>query len=143
MKAEIKSKRVRAIIDELKDQYMETDANCRPWIIGFSGGKDSSLFYMCAPDLLRYMKNDVDTDISYLFNNCGLDIKYPDGITSPTEGSQLMDKGITGRIPPYLLYNLSKIKTVSHMFTYCRRLSRCRPGFCTLPALRYSAEVRR
>lgn len=43
MKAEIKSKRVRAIIDELKDQYMETDANCRPWIIGFSGGKDSTV----------------------------------------------------------------------------------------------------
>ena len=43
MKAEIKSKRVRAIIEELKDQYMEADKNCRPWIIGFSGGKDSTV----------------------------------------------------------------------------------------------------
>lgn len=43
MKAEIKSRRVRAIIDELKDQYMEADTNCRPWIIGFSGGKDSTV----------------------------------------------------------------------------------------------------
>lgn len=86
-------------------------------------GKDSGLFYMCAPDLLRYMRDDVDTDVSYLFNNCGLDIQYPNGITTQTEGSQLMSKGITGRIPPHLLYNLSKIKTVSHMFTYCRRLS--------------------
>ena len=35
---EIKSKTVRAVIEELKDQYMEADKNCRPWIIGFSGG---------------------------------------------------------------------------------------------------------
>lgn len=46
MKAEIKSKRIRAIIDELKDQYMEADTNCRPWIIGFSGGKDSTVLLM-------------------------------------------------------------------------------------------------
>lgn len=46
MKAEIKSKRVRSIIDELKDQYMEKDINCRPWIIGFSGGKDSTVLLM-------------------------------------------------------------------------------------------------
>lgn len=46
MKAEIKSKRVRTIIEELKDQYLEADANCRPWIIGFSGGKDSTVLLM-------------------------------------------------------------------------------------------------
>ena len=46
MKIEIKSKRVRAVIDELKDQYMEADANCRPWSIGFSGGKDSTVLLM-------------------------------------------------------------------------------------------------
>lgn len=40
---EIKSKRVRAIIDELKDQYLEKDRYTRPWIIGFSGGKDSTV----------------------------------------------------------------------------------------------------
>ncbi len=43
---EIKSKRVRSVIDELKDQYMEADRNCRPWIIGFSGGKDSTTLLM-------------------------------------------------------------------------------------------------
>lgn len=46
MKAEIKSRRVREIIEELKDQYMEADKNCRPWIIGFSGGKDSTVLLM-------------------------------------------------------------------------------------------------
>lgn len=39
----IKSKRIRAIIDELKDQYLEGDRYTRPWIIGFSGGKDSTV----------------------------------------------------------------------------------------------------
>lgn len=46
MKTEIKSRRIRSIIEELKDQYMEADANCRPWIIGFSGGKDSTVLLM-------------------------------------------------------------------------------------------------
>ena len=39
----IQSKRVRAVIDELKDQYQEKDRFIRPWIIGFSGGKDSTV----------------------------------------------------------------------------------------------------
>ena len=43
---EIKSRRVRAVVDELKDQYKEADKNCRPWIIGFSGGKDSTVLLM-------------------------------------------------------------------------------------------------
>ena len=43
MKIEIKSKRVNAIIEELKDQYLEDDRYTRPWIIGFSGGKDSTV----------------------------------------------------------------------------------------------------
>jgi DNA sulfur modification protein DndC len=35
------SKRINHIISELKDQYLIED-NLRPWIIGFSGGKDST-----------------------------------------------------------------------------------------------------
>ena len=31
------------IIDELVDQYQESDRYNRPWIIGFSGGKDSTV----------------------------------------------------------------------------------------------------
>jgi DNA sulfur modification protein DndC len=37
----IMSKRINHIISELKDQYLIED-NLRPWIIGFSGGKDST-----------------------------------------------------------------------------------------------------
>ncbi len=35
------SRRIDYIISELKDQYLIDDGN-RPWIIGFSGGKDST-----------------------------------------------------------------------------------------------------
>ena len=36
-------KRIRAVIDEIADQYLEKDRYNRPWIIGFSGGKDSTV----------------------------------------------------------------------------------------------------
>ena len=35
------SQRIKYIISELEDQYLCNDNN-RPWIIGFSGGKDST-----------------------------------------------------------------------------------------------------
>lgn len=35
--------RIADIIDELADQYQEEDRYNRPWIIGFSGGKDSTV----------------------------------------------------------------------------------------------------
>ena len=34
---------VQNIIDEILDQYMFADSSKRPWIIGFSGGKDSTV----------------------------------------------------------------------------------------------------
>ena len=37
------SKIVDTIIDEIIDQYMYADETNRPWIIGFSGGKDSGV----------------------------------------------------------------------------------------------------
>ena len=39
----MKNKRIENIIEELKDQYLEEDRYNRPWIIGFSGGKDSTV----------------------------------------------------------------------------------------------------
>lgn len=35
--------RIANIIEELEDQYLEEDRYNRPWIIGFSGGKDSTV----------------------------------------------------------------------------------------------------
>lgn len=39
----IKSKTIESIIDEIIDQYAYADNSDRPWIIGFSGGKDSTV----------------------------------------------------------------------------------------------------
>lgn len=36
-------KRIQAVIDEIANQYLEKDRYNRPWIIGFSGGKDSTV----------------------------------------------------------------------------------------------------
>ena len=52
------SERIRGIIDELKDQYLEDDRNCRPWIIGFSGGKDSTVVLTLVWLALQELKND-------------------------------------------------------------------------------------
>ena len=43
MSIQIKSKKINAIIDEIIDQYAYADRTERPWIIGFSGGKDSTV----------------------------------------------------------------------------------------------------
>jgi DNA sulfur modification protein DndC len=37
------TERIQKVIDELIDQYCEEDRYNRPWIIGFSGGKDSTV----------------------------------------------------------------------------------------------------
>jgi DNA sulfur modification protein DndC len=39
----IRSKKVEGIIAEIIDQYTYADTSDRPWIIGFSGGKDSTV----------------------------------------------------------------------------------------------------
>ena len=39
----IKSKKIEGIIGEIIDQYTYADTSERPWIIGFSGGKDSTV----------------------------------------------------------------------------------------------------
>lgn len=43
MVEKIKSKKVENIISEIIDQYAFADKSNRPWIIGFSGGKDSTV----------------------------------------------------------------------------------------------------
>lgn len=68
---EIKSKRVRDVIDELADQYMEPDRYNRPWIIGFSGGKDSTVLLMLtwiALQQLREQGHELNR-LVYVVNN--------------------------------------------------------------------------
>lgn len=39
----IKSNKIEGIIEQITDQYLYADRSERPWIIGFSGGKDSTV----------------------------------------------------------------------------------------------------
>jgi DNA sulfur modification protein DndC len=51
-------RKIRFAIDEIKDQYLMADHNSRPWIIGFSGGKDSTAMLTLVWMALKEIKND-------------------------------------------------------------------------------------
>lgn len=53
------NKRIEYIIDEIKDQYMYADDTYRPWIIGFSGGKDSTALLTLVWLALKRIKEGV------------------------------------------------------------------------------------
>lgn len=50
------TKKIEYIIDEILDQYMYADLTFRPWIIGFSGGKDSTVLLTLVWLALRKIK---------------------------------------------------------------------------------------
>ena len=50
------NRRIEYIIDEITDQYMYADRSFRPWIIGFSGGKDSTVLLTLVWLALRKVK---------------------------------------------------------------------------------------
>ena len=52
------TKRIEYIIDEIIDQYMYADKTFRPWIIGFSGGKDSTVLLNLVWFALRRIKEN-------------------------------------------------------------------------------------
>ena len=61
MYSPVKSKKASAIIDEIMDQYMFGGDLHRPWIIGFSGGKDSTVLLTLVWIALRRVKESSET----------------------------------------------------------------------------------
>ncbi len=55
------NRRIEYIIDEILDQYMYADTTDRPWIIGFSGGKDSTVLLTLVWLALRKIKENIAT----------------------------------------------------------------------------------
>lgn len=55
----IKNKKIENIINEIIDQYAFSDKSERPWIIGFSGGKDSTVLLTLVWEALRRIKNEM------------------------------------------------------------------------------------
>jgi DNA sulfur modification protein DndC len=51
--------KIKHIIDEIIDQYLYADETLRPWIIGFSGGKDSTVLLQLVWEALTIIKNDI------------------------------------------------------------------------------------
>ena len=51
------AKFIQNIVDEVIDQYMFADEKKRPWIIGFSGGKDSTVMLQLVWEALKQIKN--------------------------------------------------------------------------------------
>ena len=52
------SKRIDKIIDEIIDQYAYVDSSNKPWIIGFSGGKDSTVLLTLVWKALDKIRNE-------------------------------------------------------------------------------------
>lgn len=48
---------IQNIVDEIIDQYMFADESKRPWIIGFSGGKDSTVMLQLIWEALKQVKD--------------------------------------------------------------------------------------
>ena len=54
----IKSKKIDGIIGEIIDQYTYAETSERPWIIGFSGGKDSTVMLTLVWIALERIRNE-------------------------------------------------------------------------------------
>jgi len=63
------SKRINHIISELEDQYLLTDDNNKPWIIGFSGGKDSTALLQLVWYALRKIPKELRSRMIYVVCN--------------------------------------------------------------------------
>ena len=61
MYLEIKSKSIEKAIREIIDQYTYADTSERPWIIGFSGGKDSTVLLTLDWIALKRIREDFPT----------------------------------------------------------------------------------
>jgi DNA sulfur modification protein DndC len=57
VKKTLDNKRYQFIINEIIDQYAYADHSQRPWIIGFSGGKDSTVLLTFVWEALLQLKN--------------------------------------------------------------------------------------
>ena len=55
----IRNKKVEGIIAEIIDQYAYADTSDRPWIIGFSGGKDSTVLLTLVWIALQRIRKDL------------------------------------------------------------------------------------
>ena len=63
------SKRIKYIISEIEDQYLLGEDFNRPWIIGFSGGKDSTAMLQLVWLALKRIPSELRTRKIYVVCN--------------------------------------------------------------------------
>jgi DNA sulfur modification protein DndC len=66
------AKFIQGIVDEIIDQYLYADGTNRPWIIGFSGGKDSTVMLQLvwkAVEQIKQLTGIVRRDIYVVCND--------------------------------------------------------------------------
>ena len=86
-----------------------------------ANGQTTTLSYICPPDLLRYCTNNPNTNVSGLFENCGLNYPKTDsGYMTEQEGTNYFAAGLNGRLCPYMFYNIPSITNIDRMFKFCR-----------------------
>lgn len=100
---------IEEIIEELMDQYLEDDRYNRPWIIGFSGGKDSTVLLTLTWLALQRLKEQGKTLTRqvYVVNNDTL-VENP-VIEEYVTGVLDMIANAAGNIFVEKYYRLSKI----------------------------------
>lgn len=81
------------IIEEIQEQYYEDDNN-RPWIIGFSGGKDSTmLLQLVWYALMKLPKETLTRDINIVCNNTLVEnpkiLNYTEDVLSKIEAAAM------------------------------------------------------
>lgn len=80
---------------------------------------NSTLNYICAPDLFRYCNNINILNINNIFRRCGYNSNGYKNSVSP----QIEKWGLKGRIVPYLLKPISNVSSIQGMFHSCSLLS--------------------
>lgn len=68
----VRNQRIDNIIEELIDQYLEKDRFNRPWIIGFSGGKDSTVLLTLvwlALERLKKLRTELKRNVYVVCND--------------------------------------------------------------------------
>lgn len=108
-------------IENLDDTHIDYSPDI--YCVSLGSNISGTLYFCCAPDLFRYCSANINTDIKYIFANCGN--LYPSNTYGNTWSvSTNGNYGLHGRIPPYLLRPFKNVSIdISGMFYDCKTLS--------------------
>ena len=101
-------------------KYIDIDNVSKLMDKGDDDDRDNILNFITAPDIFRYCTSDCKIDHAFAY--CGMNYAQTAG-GNIAANETYHSKGITGRIPSYLLKQLTNTTDISGLFQYCRKLS--------------------